>query len=39
VDVNILKNAFKITNLKITKKCKIVIDVKFKVRVKDLLDL
>jgi hypothetical protein len=33
------KNAFKITNLKAIKECEIIMDAKFKAKVKDLLDL
>jgi hypothetical protein len=33
------KNAFKIRNLKVIRKCNVIIDEEFKVKVKELLDL
>jgi hypothetical protein len=38
VDVNIGKDAFKITNLKVIKVYEVIANAKFKIRVKDLLE-
>jgi hypothetical protein len=38
VDTSIEKNAFKITNLKVIRDYEVITNVKFKIRVKDLLD-
>jgi hypothetical protein len=39
VNVNIKNNSIKIGNLKVTRKCGVISNVKFKRKVKELLDL